>query len=197
MNCPIDLDTWSIETETCYPKIVDRSGTQPGQVVGYEAVQFVGYEAVMGWVGAKIDKLDFFCGVSEEHCQVREMLENMQGKIDGLDRETSDVESFKAGVDLMLGGWKNDELQKLSDGLDGQSLLFESNTPSIADFLLWEMVNRLTAMQYGLKLDFSILRFRKLLLHNDAVNALPQVVQWKKSDRWVDGPFNLPGANWS
>jgi hypothetical protein len=121
----------------------------------------------------------------------------MQEQIDTLDKESGDVEAFKANIEILLEGWKNDELQELSGELDGQALLFESSTPSISDFLLWEMVNRLTAMQYELKLDFSILRFRKLLLHNDAVNALPQVVAWKKSDRWVKGPFNLPGAKWA
>lgn len=131
------------------------------------------------------------------YSKVRDLLVGMQEQIDTLDKESGDVEAFKANIEILLEGWKDNELQDLSGELDGQALLFESSTPSISDFMLWEMVNRLTAMQYDLKLDFSILRFRKLLLHNDAVNALPQVVAWKKSDRWVQGPFNLPGAKWA
>jgi len=201
-NCPLDLGDWTKDDapsgEQTHPKLVDKSGEA--------TVEINGFDEVLNYVLTKAGKRDFLyktgCNPDDEsevtkYAEVRDKILEMQNSLDKAQAESGDLEEYKSNMDALLENWKKGSLQELSDELDGESWLFEASKPSYSDFLLWEMVNKLIAMHYDLKFENSVMRFRKLLLHNDRANELPQVAGWKQSERWVDRPFNYPGSWWA
>lgn len=47
----MDLEAWATNTYKIYPKLVDKSGKDPKE--------HLGFEQILGWVIAKVGKQDF------------------------------------------------------------------------------------------------------------------------------------------
>lgn len=85
-------------------------------------------------------------------------------------------------------------LRIVSEHLGNNNWLI-NNEISFWDFMLWELVNRLTEIQ-RLGVHHGPSRYRNLLLHNDRVNELEKIAEWRKSEGYIRGPFNYPCAYW-
>jgi len=109
-------------------------------------------------------------------------------------------DEYKEKMSELLRNWcesEDNSLLKSLSQLLGPNDWLVSNKLSIMDFLLWEVVNRLSSIRYSLQIFHGPIRFRNLLLHNDRINDLPEIRDWMNSDRYDrTTPFNLPSAIW-